>query len=98
MQNIIIAPLISEKSMKEAAAGKFTFRVSKNADKKEIKREIEKKYKVNVVEVFTNMIKGKKRRHGTKRTEIIGSSWKKARVKLGPGQKIDAFDVVDRKG
>ncbi|MBI2031438.1 MAG: 50S ribosomal protein L23 [Candidatus Levybacteria bacterium] len=97
-QNIITAPVISEKSMSEASAGKFTFRVAKNADKKQIKKEIEKRYKVNVVKVFTNIVKGKKRRYGTKRTEVLSSSWKKAKVKLKPGQKIDVFDVAAQKG
>jgi len=98
MENIIIAPLISEKSMDEAAHGKFTFRVAKNANKKMIKKEIEKRYKVNVIKVFTNIVKGKKRRYGAKRMEVLSSSWKKAKVKLKPGQKIDAFDVAAQKG
>lgn len=98
MQSVIIAPLISEKSMNEAGNGKFTFRVARNADKKQIKQEIEKRYKVNVVKVFTNVVKGKKRRFGTRRTEVLSSSWKKAKVKLKPGQKIDAFDVAAEKG
>jgi|SRR3989344_1429499 len=97
-QDVIVAPVISEKSMNEAVNGKFTFRVAKEANKKQIKKEVEKRYKVNVIGVFTNIVKGKKRRFGTKRTEVLSSSWKKAKVKLKAGQKIDAFDVAAQKG
>ena len=93
-QDIIIAPLISEKSMNDAGLGKFTFKVSKKADKKQIKKEVENKFKVDVLFIATAMVKGKKRRFGAKRTEVAFSSWKKAIVKLKPGQKIAVFDVA----
>lgn len=96
-QDVIIAPVISEKSMNEAVNGRFTFKVEKDANKKQIKKEVERRYKVNVVGVLTNIVKGKKRRFGTKRTEVLSPSWKKAKVKLKAGQKIDAFDVAAQK-
>ena len=92
-QDVIIAPLISEKSMNDAGFGKFTFKVSKKADKKQIKKEIEDKFKVDVLSVATSIVKGKKRRFGAKRTEVTLSSWKKAIVKLKAGQKIAVFDA-----
>lgn len=92
-QNIIIAPLISEKSINDAGFGKFTFKVSKKADKKQIKKEVEDKFKVNVLSIATSIVKGKKRRFGARRTEVTLSSWKKAIVRLKAGQKIDAFDT-----
>ena len=93
-RDIIIAPLISEKSMNAASFGKFTFKVSKKADKKQIKREVENKYKVDVLSIATSIVKGKKRRFGAKRTEVALSSWKKAIVKLKAGQKIEVFDTA----
>lgn len=96
-QDVIIAPVISEKSMNEAVNGRFTFRVATDANKRQIKKEVEGRYKVNVIGVLTNIVKGKKRRFGTKRTEVLSSSWKKAKVKLRAGQKIDAFDVAAQK-
>ncbi len=96
-EDIIVAPVITEKSMNDAALGKFTFKVAKTASKKTIKKEIENQFKVNVISIATNIVKGKKRRFGTKRTEVIGSSWKKAIAKLKEGQKIAVFDVAGQK-
>ena len=94
MQTIIIAPLITEKAMNEAGRGKFTFKVDKNADKLQIRKQIEEKFKVNVISVATSIVKGKTRRFGAKRTETALSSWKKAIVKLKEGQKIPMFDAA----
>jgi len=91
--DVIIAPLISEKSMNDAGFGKFTFKVSKKADKKQIREEVEDKFKVNVLSIATSIVKGKKRRFGANRTEVTLSSWKKAIVKLKAGQKIDVFET-----
>lgn len=91
--DIIIAPIISEKSMKDVTSSKFTFRVAKKADKKAIKRAIEDKFKVNVLSTSTMTVKGKKNRSGKRRIEILESPWKKAVVKLKVGQKIALFDV-----
>ena len=57
---VILAPIISEKSMNQAGKGKFTFRVEKTADKIQIRKEIEDKFKVNVLSVATSMVKGKR--------------------------------------
>lgn len=91
---VILSPIISEKSMNHAGKGKFSFRVEKKADKKQIKKEIEDKFKVNVISVATMNVKGKKRRFGTKRTEVTLSSWKKAIVMLKEGQKLPMFDTA----
>ncbi len=92
--DVIISPLISEKSMNDAGLGKFTFKVSKKADKRQIKKDIEEKFKVDVVSVATSIVKGKKRRFGAKRTEVAMPTWKKAIVKLKAGQKIGVFDTA----
>lgn len=97
INSVILAPLITEKSMSEAAKGKFTFKVAEASQKEQIKKAIEEKFKVNVVKVSTINVKGKKKRAGTKRTEITTSSWKKAIVKLKSGQKIGLFEVGGQK-
>ncbi|MDP2649587.1 MAG: 50S ribosomal protein L23 [bacterium] len=89
----MIKPVISEKSMAEVAKGRFTFVVSKNADKKNIKQAVEDKFKVNVLSVSTNITKGKTTRVGVRRIEKALPSYKKAIVHLKEGQKIDMFDV-----
>ncbi len=91
--NTIIAPVISEKSMADAAKNKFTFRVARAAGKDEIKKEIEKKFKVNVIGISTITIKGRTQKTGTRRIEVKHSPFKKAVVKLKEGQKIALFDI-----
>jgi large subunit ribosomal protein L23 len=91
--DVIIAPLISEKSMKYATLGKFTFHVASKADKPMIKKAIEDKFKVNVIQISTSIVKGKTSRSGTKRIEVLKIPWKKAVATLKTGQKIALFDV-----
>lgn len=91
--SIIIAPVITEKSMDEAGRGRFTFVVDKDANKAEIKKAVEEQFKVNVVSVQTLITKGKKRRVGKRRVTFIRPSLKKAIVKLVDGQRIDLFEV-----
>jgi len=93
VNDVIIRPIISEKSMQHAVLGKFTFHVAKRAHKGEIKKAIEDKFKVNVVRISTNIVKGKKSKAGTRRIEILKSTWKKAIATLAKGQKIALFDV-----
>lgn len=62
--DIIIAPVITEKSMAERQNGVYTFKVAKDADKTEIKKAIEEAFKVSVVSVNTLNTKSKRRRVG----------------------------------
>lgn len=91
--DIILGPIISEKSMDAASKGKFTFRVSKNATKKDIKKAIEEKFKVNVTKIGTTIVKDRKKRMGAKRIEAFKNDYKKALLTLKEGQKIPIFDV-----
>lgn len=94
--NIIISPIISEKSMSDTASGKYTFKVVREANKKTIKKAVEDKFKVNVVNVSTVTIKGRKKavRTRNRNIEIIKSPFKKAIVKLAKDQKISIFDAA----
>lgn len=92
IQDVIVAPIISEKSMKDVALGKFTFRTAMSANKRSIKDTIEKRFKVKALDVSTNIVKGKKTKIGKRRTEVSSSPWKKAIVTLSKGQKIDLFE------
>ena len=93
MKHILLKPLITEKSMKHASKGKFTFQVAKSAGKTHIKKAIEQVFKVTVTDVATAYVKGKTARVGTRRNEIKLTSWKKAVATLKKGEKIDLFDV-----
>jgi len=93
MQNIIIRPIITEKSMKDVQAGKCTFEVFSGANKDVIKLAVEQSFGVTVLRVGTTMVKGRSVRTGRKRIVMRKQPWKKAIVLLKPGQKIDLFDI-----
>jgi len=91
VRNVIIKPVITERSMDLVSKGKFTFHVAKEASKPNIKKAVEELFKVTVLDVTTSNVKGKKKRFGARRTEIVKPSWKKAIVRLSEGQKIELF-------
>lgn len=91
-QEVILAPVITEKSMAAARdAKKFSFKVANDATKIDIKKAIEELFKVEVSKVNTIHMRGKSRRYG--RFEGYTSSWKKAVVTLTPDSKnIEFFE------
>lgn len=90
-QDIIIEPVITEKSMAGIADKKYTFKVAKDANKLEIADAVEELFKVTVAKVNTVSMRGKKRRMG--RYEGKTASWKKAIVTLKKDSKsIEFFD------
>ena len=90
-EDIIIAPVITEKSMAGIADKKYTFKVAKDANKLEIADAVEKLFKVTVAKVNTVSMRGKLRRMG--RYEGKTPSWKKAIVTLKKDSKtIEFFD------
>ncbi|MBI2028167.1 MAG: 50S ribosomal protein L23 [Candidatus Levybacteria bacterium] len=91
-RDVIIAPIITEKSTKDSSLGRFTFKVTKIADKNVIKKAVEEKFKVKVLQTFVIVTKGKRNRIGKRRTEVNVTPWKKAIVKLAKDQKISLFE------
>ncbi len=90
--DIIIAPIISEKSMGMLAEQKYTFKVNANANKIEIKKAIEEIFKVEVEKVTTINVIGKNKRVGVH--EGKRSDWKKAIVKLKGTKTIEFFESL----
>lgn len=90
--DILIRPIISEQSMLEAEAGKFTFIIAKSATKTDVKMILKRVFNVNAVSVATSIVKGKTKRIGKKRTEVAAAGWKKAIVTLKKGEKISLFE------
>ena len=90
-ENVIIAPIITEKSMAGIADKKYTFKVAKNANKELIAEAVENLFKVNVEKVNTVNVRGQERRMG--RYSGYTSSWKIAIVTLKKDSKsIEFFD------
>lgn len=89
-REVIVRPVVTEESMKGVERGRYVFAVHPRATKTDIREAVEKLFKVRVEKVNTLWVKGKKRRRG--RTEGMTSSWKKAVVKVAPGQKIEFFE------
>ena len=88
-RDILIRPLISERSTDLMQDGKFVFVVDKRANKIQIADAVEEIFKVNVVAVNTINVKGKTKRRG--RTVGKTAAYKKAIVKLEAGQTIEFF-------
>ncbi len=84
---VLKRPHISEKATDLAEKDFYVFKVEKNANKREIKDEVQKKYKVDVIGVSVINIPSKKRRVG--KTVGKRSGYKKAVVKIKKGQSID---------
>ena len=88
--DIIIKPIITEKSSTLAELNKYTFEVHRSANKIQIRKAIEQIFKVTVLSVNTMNVPAKPKRMGA----FIGKtrSWKKAIVALAEGQRIEFFE------
>ena len=92
LRDVLIRPLITEKSNDGMQDNKYTFVVPLNATKISIRQAVESIFKVKVVDVNTIRVMGKIKRmgkHAGKRPEF-----KKASVKVAPGQRIEFFEGV----
>ena len=89
--DVILKPVISERSMEDAQNKKYTFKVASDANKVEIAKAVEELFDVKVAKVNTINVSGKMRRYG--RFEGYTASWKKAIVTLTEDSKtIEFFD------
>jgi large subunit ribosomal protein L23 len=86
---VIIRPVVSEKSFVLAEAGKYTFRVHDRAHKTQIRQAIEELFEVTVLEVRTSSVKSKPKRRG--QTSGRTRQWKKAIVQVAEGDTIPIF-------
>ena len=92
LRDVLIRPLITEKSNTGMQDNKYTFIVPLNANKVEIRQAVETVFKVKVLDVNTVRVMGKNKRMGKnsgKRPDV-----KKAIVKVAPGQRIEFFEGV----
>lgn len=89
-RDVIVRPIVTEKTMNLLADNKYTFIVDRNANKTEIRKAVEEIFKVKVDKVNTINVKGKKKRMG--RFQGTTPQRKKAIVTLKPGHKISLFE------
>jgi large subunit ribosomal protein L23 len=90
---VLIRPVVSEKSYVLSAAGKYTLRVHPDAHKTEIRQAVEALFEVHVVKVRTVSVKSKPKRRGN--TSGRTRTWKKAVVELRAGETIPIFQGLE---
>jgi large subunit ribosomal protein L23 len=90
---VIIRPIVTEKTYVLADAGKYTFRVHDNAHKTQIRQAVEQMFDVKVVGVRTASVKSKPKRRGV--TSGRTRHWKKAIVQVREGDTIPIFQAFE---
>jgi large subunit ribosomal protein L23 len=89
-RQVIVEPVISEKSYALMADGRYTFRVNDRAHKTQIREAVQEIFDVEVIEVRTSRVRPKPKRRGLDSGRTRG--WKKAIVQLAPGDRIELFE------
>jgi large subunit ribosomal protein L23 len=89
-RQIIVKPIVSEKSYALLAANKYTFRVHDDAHKTQIRQAVEQIFGVRVTDVQTMSVKSKPKRRGY--TSGRTRAWKKAIVQLHQDDSIELFE------
>jgi len=93
---VILRPVISEKSMDATQAHKYTFAVHDDANKLQIKQAVEELFKVKVLDVNVSTTKAKEKSRNRRRGRVQGytSPWRKAVVTVRSTDKIEFFEGV----
>jgi len=86
---VLIRPVVSEKSYVLSAVNKYTFRVHPDAHKTQIRQAVEALFEVHVVDVRTMSVKSKPKRRGVSKGRT--RSWKKAIVQIREGESMPVF-------
>jgi large subunit ribosomal protein L23 len=92
-RNVIIRPVVSEKSYALIGEGKYTFRVDDRAHKTQIAHAVEEIFDVRVAAVRISRVRPKPKRRGLTQGRTRG--WKKAIVQLAPGERIELFEGAE---
>ena len=93
MHDVLLRPVISEKSTLETERNNYTFAVARDANKFLIKSAVENEFKVTVLGVRVISVRPKQKRRGRKNLGTV-PGWKKAIVTVAPGDKIELFEAV----
>ena len=93
LYDVLLRPVISEKSIAQTELGNYTFAVARDANKFQIKAAVEAEFKVDVLAVHVISVQPKQKRRGRKTPGTV-PGWRKAVVTLAAGQKIELFEAV----
>lgn len=88
-EDIILAPILTEETWQKMEDRKYAFRVARGANKVEIRKAVEELFKVKVEKVWTANRRGKPRRERLNQLHGRTARWRKAIVRLAPGDRID---------
>ncbi len=91
-EDVLIEPVLSEKANMLREENKYTFRVASSATKYDVKEAVRRLFNVKVVDCTTMNVRGKEKRLRGRPGKTAG--WKKAIVKLAPGESIKVFEGV----
>ena len=89
-REVVLRPIVSEKSYALISQNKYTFRVHPDSHKTQIRHAVEQIFDVRVVDVKTMKVRPKPKRRGYTSGHTRG--WKKAVVELQPGDRIELFE------
>jgi large subunit ribosomal protein L23 len=93
LHEVLLRPVVSEKSVAETERNNYTFAVARDANKFQIKAAVEAEFHVTVLGVRVMSVKPKRKRRG-RRTPGMVPGWRKAVVTIAPDQKIELFEAV----
>lgn len=96
-REIVLEPMLTEKALRlQEESNQYVFKVNGKANKIQIREAVAKRFGVTVKDVRIMNVKGKPRQRFTRRGRVTGftSSFKKAVVSLGPGDKLDFLENV----
>ncbi len=88
-EDVILEPLVTEDTVRKAEERKYAFRVALGANKIEIRKAVEELFKVKVERVWTANVPGKPRRERLNQLHGHTARWRKATVRLAPGDRIE---------
>ena len=86
---ILISPVVSEKSYGQIVENRYTFKVHQDAHKTQIRQAVEELFEVRVLSVNVSKVQPKPKRRGLHKG--VRQGWKKAIVQVAPGQEIPIF-------
>ena len=93
IHDVLLHPVVSEKSVAETERNNYTFAVAREANKFQIKEAVEAEFKVTVLGVRVLTVKPKQKRRGRRQLGTV-PGWRKAVVTVADGQKIELFEAV----